>query len=146
MLLSHDFLVASSTCDTPILCAWSITVSGISTLDSLQIPIIFCKTLSLVSLFSVRIPWNLGHSLLLYCFSSSISCWFSKFCFLISKIWFWSMVSSDSSSNVRLLLCLFSSFVNCNSICFRNFSNKCPHISYKFLSWLATKPFVNMTF
>ena len=71
---------------------------GISTPESLQIPIISSKTLLLFSFFSVGTPSNLTHSLLPYCSSSSISCWFCKFCFLISKIWCWSMILSDSCS------------------------------------------------
>ena len=81
MMLLHDFLVALSTYGTSIMCARSITVSGISTSDFLQIPIIFSKTLSLVSFFSVEIPSNLRHSLLPYCSSSLISCCFYNFVF-----------------------------------------------------------------
>ena len=66
------------------------------------------KTLSLVSFFSVGITSNLRHNLLTYCFSSSISCWFCKFCFSISETWFWSINLSDSSSSI-LLICFFSS-------------------------------------
>ena len=85
-----------------------------------------------LSLFSVGIPSNLRHNLLPCCSRSSVSCWFCKFCFLISNIWFWSMILSDSSSFI-LLLCFFSSFVKCNSIYFRNFSNRFPHNSSTFL-------------
>ena len=79
MMLLHDLLVALSIYCTHILCAQPIAVLGISMPDSLHFPLIFSKPLSLVSLFSVGIPSNLRQSLLLYCSSSSISCWFWKF-------------------------------------------------------------------
>ena len=135
MTLLHDFFVVLSTYSTPILCVRSITVSGISIPESLQNPIIFSNTLSLVSFFPVGVPSSLWHNLLPYCSSSLISCWFYKLCLLISKIWCWTMVLLDSSSSV-LSHYFFSSFVDCNSICFRNFSNRFPHNSSNFLSRL----------
>ena len=48
MALLHDFLAALSKDGTSILCARSVTVLGTSTPESLQIPIIFSKTLSVV--------------------------------------------------------------------------------------------------
>ena len=54
------FLVILSTYGTSILCAWSLTKSAISKADSFQIPIIFSKTLSLVSFLSVGVPLNLS--------------------------------------------------------------------------------------
>ena len=59
----------------------------------------------------------------------------ASFVFLISKIWFWSMVLSDSRSSI-LLLYIFSSVANCNSTCFLNFSNKFPYIFSNFLTRL----------
>ena len=129
------FLVILSTYGTSILCAWSLTKSAISKADSFQIPIIFSKTLSLVSFLSVGVPLNLRNNLLPYCSSFWISCWFCNLCFQIFKIWFWGMVLSYSSSSI-LLLCFFSSFVNCNSICSQSSSNRFPHISSIFLSRL----------
>ena len=136
------FLVVLSTYGISILCVRSITVSGISTFESLQIPIIFSKSLSLVLLFSVGIPSNLRHNLLSYCSSSSISCWFYKFCCLISKIRCWSMILSDSSSSI-LLFCFFSSFVNCNSTSFQNFSNRFSYNSLIFCPGYKTVPQYN---
>ena len=127
--LLHDFLVVLSTYGTPILCARSMTVSGISTPDFLKIPIIFSKTLSLFhpSLLEFLQTWGTVFFRIVLC--CSISSCFCKFCFLISKPWLWNIVLSDSSSSI-LLHCLFSSFVNCDSVCFRNFLNKFPHIYF----------------
>ena len=77
------------------------------------------------------LTYLLAYSLFPFCSSSSICCWLCKFCSLISKIWFWTMILSDCSSSIPLLTFL-SSFVNCNLICFFNFWKTFPHICFIF--------------
>ena len=98
-----------------------------------ELYIVFCYQIVFLSFLCQKklLTYLLAYSLFPFCSSSSICCWLCKFCSLISKIWFWTMVLSDCSSSIPLLTFL-SSFVNCNLICFFNFWKTFPHICFIF--------------
>ena len=98
----------------------------------------FCYLSVFFFFFIVRkklLTYLFADSLLPYCSSSLISCLLCKFCSLIFKSWFWTMIIWDSSSSIPLLSFL-GSFVDRNLICFLNFKKKFPHICLNFFPWL----------